>query len=98
MVFYHHMIYSPQTDNQVRHCSQLQLLSLQQVDIYNDTYSVHNEVFFFSLIFLLSLNKCTVLHRPLLARVCGGTGEYRKTIAPPPPWLGAIISALECQI
>jgi hypothetical protein len=44
MIFYYNMIYSPETDNQIRHCSRLQLLSLQQVDIHNDTYSVHNEV------------------------------------------------------
>ncbi len=44
MLFYYHMIYSPETDNQRRHRSQLQSLTLRQADVYNDTYSVHNEV------------------------------------------------------
>ncbi len=44
MVFYYHMIYSPETDGQVRHCSWLQSLRIQQVIAYNDTYSVQNEV------------------------------------------------------
>ncbi len=44
MVFYYHMIYSPETDGQVRHCSRLQSLRLQQINTYNDTYSVHDDV------------------------------------------------------
>ncbi len=43
MAFYYHMIYSPETDRQVRHCSWLQSLRLQQINTYNDTYSVHDE-------------------------------------------------------
>jgi hypothetical protein len=41
MVFYCHMIYSPETDRQIKHCSWLQLLRIQQVNAHNDTYSVH---------------------------------------------------------
>jgi hypothetical protein len=40
--FYCHMIYSPETNRQVRHCSWLQSLRIQQINAYNDTYSVHN--------------------------------------------------------
>jgi hypothetical protein len=44
-VFYYHMIYSPETDHQIRHCSRLQLLKLNdELMWHNDTYSVHNEV------------------------------------------------------
>jgi hypothetical protein len=43
MAFYYHMIYSLETDRQVRHCSGLQSLRLQQINTYNDTYSVHDE-------------------------------------------------------
>jgi hypothetical protein len=32
MVFYYHMIYSPETDRHVRHCSWLQSLRLQQIN------------------------------------------------------------------
>ncbi len=41
--FYCHVIYSPETGRQVKHCSWLQSLRIQQVNAYNDTYSVHNE-------------------------------------------------------
>ncbi len=44
MVFYYQMIYSPETDRQVRHCSCLQSLKLQQINTYNDTYSVYDNV------------------------------------------------------
>jgi hypothetical protein len=47
MIFYYHMIYSPETDKQVRYCSRLQSLQslrLQQINMYNNTYSVHDNV------------------------------------------------------
>jgi hypothetical protein len=83
MVFSFHLIYSPETDRQVRHCSRLQSLRLQRINIYNDTYFVHDDV----------LMSCRARLLCLLAsyeRLPASTAGYQLLISSPPPqgWPG----------
>ncbi len=76
------MIYSLETDRQVRHCSRLQSLGLQQINIYNDTYSVYDDV----------LMSCRARLLCLLAsceRLSASTAGYQLLISSSPGWAGS---------
>jgi hypothetical protein len=78
MVFYYHMIYTPETDKQISHCSRLQSLRLQQINTYNDTYSVHDNVLMWCrgrLLCLLASCEC----------LPASTTGYQLLISSPPP-------------
>jgi hypothetical protein len=75
MVFYYHMIDSPKTDRQVRHCSRLQSLRSQWINIYNVTYSVHDDV----------LMLCRARLLASYERLPASTAGYQLLIPPPPP-------------
>jgi hypothetical protein len=84
MVFYYHMIYSPETDRQVRHCSQLQSLRIQQINTYNDIYSVHDDV-------LMSCRACLLRLLASYEHLPASTAGYQLLIPPPAGGLGPLL-------
>ncbi len=85
MVFYYHMIYSPETDRQVRHCSRLQSLRIQQINTYNDTYSMHDDVLMLCRARLLC-PLASYEHLPI------STAGYQLLIPSPSPRAGRVLS------
>jgi hypothetical protein len=84
MVFHCHMIYSPETDRQVGHCSRLQSLRLQQINTYNDKYYVHDDV-------LMSCRASLLCLLASYERLPASTAGYQLLISsPPPPWAGRV--------